>query len=272
MGKDRSGRRFEVRLCLRRRAVGHASRRAPAAPAAPAPAAPAAPAHPPHRLHGRRRGHSLSAKRQKLVDQLLPRLALPETPERLDAKALFGDDRVLWLEIGFGGGEHLAWQAERHTDIGFIGAEPYINGVATLLAALDDRNLSNIRIQADDVAPVMGRLASASVSRIFVLFPDPWPKTRHHKRRIVNAASVARLAELMVDGGELRLATDDMAYARWMMTILAANADFCWTARRPADWRERPADWPGTRYEAKAHRAGRKSVYLRFLRKVRRPS
>ncbi|TFG87352.1 MAG: tRNA (guanosine(46)-N7)-methyltransferase TrmB, partial [Hyphomicrobiales bacterium] len=221
---------------------------------------------PQRHLHGRRRGHGLTAKRQRLIDDLLPRLAVPEGPGRLDAETLFGDDRTLWLEIGFGGGEHLAWQAERHGDLGFIGAEPYINGVAALLAAIDERDLANVRIRADDVGPVLERLAPASLARVFILFPDPWPKTRHHKRRIVNGATIARLAELMADGAELRLATDDMAYARWMMTVMAANGEFRWTARRPGDWRERPADWPGTRYEAKALRAGRRPVFLRFVR------
>jgi tRNA (guanine-N7-)-methyltransferase len=224
---------------------------------------------PQRRLHGRRRGHSLSAKRQRLVDDLLPRLAVPDGTGRLDARTLFGEDRALWLEIGFGGGEHLAWQAERHGDVGFIGAEPYVNGVAALLDAIDGRGLTNIRIQADDIGPVLERLAPASLARVFILFPDPWPKTRHHKRRIVNPATVARLARLMGDGAELRLATDDMAYARRMMAVLAANPDFRWTARRPADWRERPADWPQTRYEAKALRAGRKPAYLRFVRRER---
>jgi tRNA (guanine-N7-)-methyltransferase len=224
---------------------------------------------PQRRLHGRRRGHSLSAKRQRLVDDLLPRLAVPEGAGRLDAGTLFGDDRALWLEIGFGGGEHLAWQAERHGDVGLVGAEPYINGVAALLDAIDGRGLDNVRILAVDIGLVLDRLAPASLSRVFILFPVPWRKTRHHKRRIVNPATITRLADLLRDGAELRLATDDMAYARRMMAVLAANADFCWTARRPVDWRERPADWPGTRYEAKALRAGRKPAYLRFVRRER---
>jgi tRNA (guanine-N7-)-methyltransferase len=223
----------------------------------------------PRRIHGRRRGHRLSARRQRLIDNLLPRLALPAPDGALDAGSLFGDDRPLWLEIGFGGGEHLAWQAERNPDVGFIGAEPYINGVATLLAAIDEHGLGNIRIQPDDIAPVLGRLAPGSLQRVFVLFPDPWPKARHKKRRLVNPETVAGLASAMADGAELRLATDDMDYARWMLAVLTANDDFAWTARRPQDWRDRPDDWPQTRYEAKARRAGRCPVYLRFVRKPR---
>ncbi len=218
------------------------------------------------RLHGRRRGHRLSAKRQQLVDDLLPKLALPAAPEALDARGLFGDDGALWLEIGFGGGEHLAWQAERHRDVGIIGAEPYINGVAALLAAVDDRQLTNVRVEPNDVVPILERLAPRSLSRVFILFPDPWPKARHHKRRIVTPATIAMLSDLMVDTGELRLATDDMAYARWIMAVMAGCPDFRWTARRPADWRVRPPDWPETRYERKARRAGRNPVFLRFRR------
>jgi tRNA (guanine-N7-)-methyltransferase len=202
------------------------------------------------------------------MEELLPRLAVP-AGRCLDSRTLFGDDRPLWLEIGFGGGEHLAWQAERHGDIGFIGAEPYINGVASLLAAVDELGLANVLIESDDVGPLLERLRPASLARVFILFPDPWPKTRHHKRRIVNPATVARLGELMADGAELRLATDDMAYARRMMAVLGRNDDFRWTARRPDDWRARPDDWPETRYEAKAKRAGRTAVYLRFVRKAR---
>jgi len=223
------------------------------------------------RVHGRRRGKKLTARRQRLVEELLPRLALPEGDAGLDADTIFGDGRPLWLEIGFGGGEHLAWQAARRKDIGFIGAEPYINGVASLLALVDDLRLRNVRIVADDVVPVLMRLRPASLARVVVLFPDPWPKTRHHKRRLVNAENLARLAELMRDGAELRLATDDMAYARWMLALVLANGCFRWTARRPTDWRARPDDWPETRYEAKARRAGRTPVFLRFARKDRQP-
>lgn len=221
------------------------------------------------RLHGRRRGHKLSARRQRLVDTLLPQISIPADRENLNAEVLFGDSRPLWLEIGFGGGEHLAWQAARHGEVGIIGAEPYINGVAALLAAIDDAGLSNIRVQPDDIWPVLERLEPASLARVFILFPDPWPKTRHHKRRLVSVETVSRLGDLMADGAELRLATDDMAYARWMLTVLEACPAFRWTARRPADWRQRPGDWPETRYEAKARRAGRSPVYLRYRRVAR---
>lgn len=199
----------------------------------------------------------------------MPRLAVGPEPDALTPEALFGKPCPVWLEIGFGGGEHLAWQAERHPDVGFIGAEPYINGVATLLAAVDDGALGNVRIVADDIRPVLERLTPGMLDRAFILFPDPWPKTRHLKRRLIDGALIARLAELLADGAELRLATDDMSYARQMLLATTADLSFRWKARRPVDWRQRPDDWPETRYEAKAVRAGRAPVYLSFERRAR---
>lgn len=221
------------------------------------------------RLYGRRRGHRLTERRQALVDELLPRLLLPADPPLLDAAAVFGDDRAIWLEIGFGAGEHLAWQAEHHPELGFVGAEPFINGVASLLAAVEATSLSNLRIIPDDVRPVLERFAPESLWRVSILFPDPWPKARHSKRRIIKPNLIAKLATLMSDGSELRLATDDMAYARRMLAVVMANADFVWNARRPDDWRRPPADWVQTRYEAKAAKAGRRPVYLTFCRRDR---
>ncbi len=223
------------------------------------------------RVYGRRKGHDLTPRRQALVDDLLPGLRPEIGADRtVDLKgAVAGRDR-LWLEIGFGGGEHLAWQAAANPDVTVIGAEPYLNGVASLLATVDDEKLSNVRIIDDDVRPFLEGLPEASLERIFVLFPDPWPKARHHKRRIVNPWSVDRFADLLVDGGELRLATDIMEYARWMMAAVWPHPAFAWTARRPADWKQRPADWPGTRYEAKAGKAGRTPVFMTFRRKPRR--
>ena len=200
------------------------------------------------RLYGRRKGHDLSARRQVLVDSVLPGLR-----PRIDAQGgvdlkgpQAGRDR-LWLEIGFGAGEHLAWQAARHRDVTILGAEPFLNGVASLLAHLDDTKLDNVRIIDNDVRPYLEALPAASLERIMVLFPDPWPKARHHKRRIVNPWSADRFCDLLIDGGELRLATDIMDYARWMMAAVWPHPDLVWTAQRPGDWRDRPADWPETR-------------------------
>ena len=191
------------------------------------------------------------------------------TDGRVDLKGPVGGHDRLWLELGFGGGEHLVWQAAHNPDVTVIGAEPYLNGVTSLLAAVEEHRLGNVRIIDDDVRPFLEGLPAACLERIFVLFPDPWPKARHHKRRIVNPWSVDRFADLLVDGGQLRLATDIMDYARWMMTAVWPHPAFAWTARRPGDWRDRPADWPGTRYEAKAGKAGRTPVFMSFVRKPR---
>ena len=170
------------------------------------------------------------------------------------------------MEIGFGAGEHLAWQAERNPDVGFVGCEPYINGVASLLRHAADRDLSNIRILPDDVRPFLDRLPDGCLARLFVLFPDPWPKRRHAGRRIVQYQSLATFCRLLRPGGELRLATDDPGYLRWMLVRATGRSDLCWLARRPGDWRTRPVDWPQTRYEAKAIEEGRASAFLRFLK------
>ncbi|HVH78353.1 MAG TPA: tRNA (guanosine(46)-N7)-methyltransferase TrmB [Stellaceae bacterium] len=176
----------------------------------------------------------------------------------------------IWLEIGFGGGEHLAAQAERHPEIGFIGCEVFENGVVKLLGEIDRRQLDNVRIHAGDARPLLAALAPRSTGRVFILFPDPWPKARHHKRRLVAPAMLDRLADIMIDGAELRLATDDPGYLSWMLEHATNHAAFAWTARRPVDWRERPDDWPPTRYEEKARKAERRPAFLRFVRRPRR--
>jgi tRNA (guanine-N7-)-methyltransferase len=205
------------------------------------------------------------------MSTLLPRLAvaLPETGP-LDPASLFAvpPDRV-WLEIGFGGGEHLAAQAAAHPRTGFIGAEVFENGVAKLLAQLAERDLANVRLYPDDARLLVAALAAASLERVFILFPDPWPKQRHHKRRIVSAAMLDELARTMRDGAELRLATDDPDYLAWMLERATAHPAFEWLARGPGDWRERPPDWPPTRYEEKARAAGRQPAFLRFRRRPR---
>lgn len=224
----------------------------------------------PGRLHGRRRGRKLRPGRAALLDRLLPRLAvpLPPTGDALDWAALFPRPvRALWLEIGFGAGEHLAWQAAQHPDIGLIGCEPFINGVSSLLRLIDDRHLDNIRIHPDDARPLIDALPDAAVGRCFILFPDPWPKTRHHRRRFVRPETLDALARVLADDAELRLASDDAGLVDWMLFHLRRHPAFRWTARRAADWRMRPADWPATRYEAKALHG--RPVYLAF-RRVRR--
>lgn len=223
-------------------------------------------------LYGRRRGRRLRPERARLLDRMLPGLAL--TPESLDGDpaAWFPRPvRALWLEIGFGGGEHLARQAASHPDIGFIGCEPFLNGVAKLLAAIDaapdDTPLDNIRVFPDDARTVLDRLPAHCLDRAFILFPDPWPKARHNRRRFVAPAQLDALARVMAPGAELRLATDHMDYLRWMLFHCLRHGAFEWLARGPADWRNRPADWPPTRYEEKALQRGESCVYLRFRRR-----
>jgi tRNA (guanine-N7-)-methyltransferase len=193
----------------------------------------------------------------------------------------------VWLEVGFGGGEHLIAQALAHPRVGLIGAEPYEAGVAKLLAAIDKELSSpvyvggadpglepgeteggiNIRIHEGDARDVIAALPQASLGRVFVLFPDPWPKTRHHKRRFIQMETLDALARVLKDGAELRFASDDAAYAAWTLERLGAHPAFAWTARRAEDWRLRPPGWPQTRYETKALHG--RPVYLGFLRRDR---
>lgn len=205
--------------------------------------------------------------------ELLPRLqiALPKAGGTLDPASLFAAPVAdVWLEIGFGGGEHLAAQALAHPGIGMIGCEPYVNGVAALLARIEAENIANIRVLPSDARDLLDALPDARIGRAFVLFPDPWPKARHARRRLVAPEALGALARILKDGAELRLATDDPGHLRWMLEQTLRCADLRWTARGPGDWRTRPADWPATRYEEKAASQGRKSTYLSFVRTARR--
>jgi tRNA (guanine-N7-)-methyltransferase len=197
---------------------------------------------------------------------VLPRLRLPAAPV-MNLKSLFpGKISDVWLEIGFGAGEHLIHQAEANPHIGFIGAEPYINGVARVLAEAEAKRLKNIRIHDDDARPLIGRLPAASIGRVFLLFSDPWPKRRHHKRRFVNPGTLDALARILKPGGEFRFASDDAGFVRWTLVATLAHAGFHWTAKGPADWRTRPADAIPTRYETKALANHRRCIFLRFER------
>lgn len=221
------------------------------------------------RLYGRRRGRPLRQGRRQLQQDLLPRLAvvLPED-DLLDPRTLFTPSAAaVWLEIGFGAGEHLAAQAQLNPEIGFIGSEVFENGVARLVGEVAQRGLENVRIFADDARLLLDRLAPASIARAFILFPDPWPKARHHKRRLVARPTLDRLAVILQPGAALRLATDDPGYLAWMLEHLTAHPAFCWLARRPDDWRQRPLDWPPTRYEEKARAARRAPAFLHFARR-----
>lgn len=217
-----------------------------------------------------------------LLRDLLPRLqvSIPPGGGTLDLGTLFpsptasqkidGDRRHVWLEIGFGAGEHLAWQARAHPHIGLLGAEFFINGIAQLLRRVNDEGLDTVRVFQGDARDLLEALPAAAIDRAFILFPDPWPKARHHKRRLIGPQTLDQLARIMADEAELRLATDDRDYARWMLEALIAQPDFIWLAEGPDDWRRRPDDWPPTRYQAKAEAVGRRPVYLRFVRRPRR--
>ncbi len=193
------------------------------------------------------------------MQELLPRLRFE--PERIP-------DEPLWLEIGFGGGEHLAWQAAAHPDVLLVGCEVYRNGIAGLLGQIERQKLANIRIWAEDARDLIDRLADRSVARVFLLFPDPWPKARHAERRFIGPANLASLARIMTPGAELRLATDDPTYLSWTLDHLPLHPAFRWLVEAPQDWRQRPLDWPATRYEQKALSQGRRPVYLRFERRA----
>ncbi len=221
-------------------------------------------------LYGRRKGKRLRPGRQALMDELLPRIAIDPaalvTPG-FEPRALFARPVAeVWLEIGFGGGEHLAWQARENPHVGLIGSEPFIAGAARLLSEIEAGNIDNIRLLIDDARPLLAALPEASLGRLFLLFPDPWPKTRHHKRRFVNPETIAWAAAALADGGEWRIATDVPGYCRWTLEHLTRAEAFRWRAEGPADWRQRPADWPETRYERKAIAAGRPPIYLSFER------
>jgi tRNA (guanine-N7-)-methyltransferase len=221
--------------------------------------------------YGRRRGRALRSRQKVLIRDFLPQFALTIPGSgQLDACGVFGARyRSVWLEIGFGGGEHLAIQAEFHPEIGFIGCEQFENGIVKLLARIEHRRIENIRLFADDARLLIAALPPASIERVFVLFPDPWPKRRHERRRFVSRTTLDAVAGVMTDGGELRLATDDRNLLSWMLERITDHPAFTWLARRPYDWCEPPPDWASTRYEEKARAAGRLPFFLRFRRQFR---
>ncbi len=220
--------------------------------------------------YGRRHGRRLRAGQKSLLQSLLPQLsiALPPEDRRLVPDALFGGKpEALWLEIGFGAGEHLVWQATRHPGTAFIGAEVFVDGIAGLLRQVDQEQIKNIRIYQGDARDLLEILPAGSLDRVFILFPDPWPTRRHNNRRLLRRDVLDCLAELMAEQAELRVATDHPEYLGWILERITAHPAFDWLARRPRDWRERRPDWPATRYELKALEEGRRPSFLRFRRR-----
>ena len=222
------------------------------------------------RFYGRRRGKKLRPGRAALVDTLLPalRIDLASTDDgALDPSSLFPSPPAdVWLEIGFGAGEHMVAQADQHPDIGFIGCEPFINGVAALLAQVDARRLTNVRLHDEDARLLLPRLAAGSVGRIYLLYSDPWPKKRHWNRRVVQTPTLDEFARILKPGGLFRFATDHMGHARWALRLAANHPAFEWTARGPRDWRDPWPDHHPTRYEEKGL-AGNARAYLEFRRR-----
>ena len=242
---------------------------------------------------GRNRGRSLRPYQQGLVDALLPTLEVtlnspPEgesnrpsdsvggklpkvSPHQIAKEAIWlplkGGAEKLALEIGFGGGEHLLAQAAHNPDTLFIGCEPYINGVAKCLAGIDEQKLKNIRLFTRDARELIEALPDACLDAVFILFPDPWPKVRHNKRRLVNAETLSMLARTHKKGGRLLIATDHVDYSVWILELLQNNPYYTWTARAQADWKTPPADWTTTKYQRKTTEQGREPVFMECVRK-----
>jgi tRNA (guanine-N7-)-methyltransferase len=218
---------------------------------------------------GRRKGHPLRARQAGLFGSLLPRLALDLTrpgPASLASLFPFHVEKVR-LEIGFGGAEHFIAQAQAHPQVGFIGCEPFVNGMAKALTAIADLALANIRLHHGDATMLLPWLPAGSLTRVELLYPDPWPKRRHWKRRFIQDATVDALARVVEPGGEFRFASDWPDYTAWTLQRLIRSPDFAWTAERADDWRKPWPDFAGTRYQAKALREGRAPCYLTFRRR-----
>ena len=217
-------------------------------------------------LHGRRVGRPLRAQQRERVARTLPAIAIDlmtlDAPAGIFAKPV---DEIR-MEIGFGGGEHLADEAERQPDVGFIGCEPFRNGVAKMVERVEARGLGNVRLHCGDASLVLDRLPDAALAQVDILYPDPWPKRRQRKRRFISDDSLATLARVMRSGAELRFATDIDDYAGWVLARILRSGRFTWTAADARAWRSAWQPWSSTRYEAKALREGRKPVYLTFVR------
>ena len=223
-----------------------------------------------NRLYGRSQGKPLRASQQELIDKLLPQIAVPDEGP-VTSQALFGFDRPLHFEIGFGGGEHMAERADLLPDHGFIGAEPFVNGVAQALTHVRDRTLANVRIHHGDALEVLRRIPDGALTMVYLLHPDPWPKAKHAKRRMMNDGPVRMIADKLKPGGEFRFGTDHPVYLRHALMVMRGycgeGGPFDWLCDGPADFLTRPGGWPETRYEAKARKKGHEVWYFRFRRR-----
>jgi tRNA (guanine-N7-)-methyltransferase len=225
-------------------------------------------AHPRGSFFGRRKGHRLRAHQSDLIDHLLPRLSLdiasPSPPDLADLFDPPADE--IRLEIGFGGGEHLIAEARAFAKVGFIGCEPYVNGMAKILTQIEAHNIGNVRLFAGDATELLAWLPPHSLARTDLIHPDPWPKRRHWKRRFVQDLTAGAMARVLKPDGEFRFVSDIDDYCAWTLAHLARSPDFVWTAERADDWRLPWADYTMTRYGRKAEREGRQAAYLRFRR------
>ena len=218
----------------------------------------------PHRDYlssfGRNRGRTLRPIPQGLVDNLLPTLEVDL------ANPLPEGATNIAVEIGFGGGEHLLMQAAYHPETTFIGCEPFINGVAKCLAGIDEQKLTNIRLFTHDARELLKALPDQSIDTFFILFPDPWPKARHNKRRLVNAETLSMMARVQKKGGRLLIATDHIDYSVWILEVLLAHPDYTWTAEAQADWKTLPKEWTETKYQRKTSAEGRAPHFFECVR------
>lgn len=223
------------------------------------------------RLYGRKQTRPPKGERKEALEELLPKLQIAAPPS-FTSPLFKGGGRVggnseIWLEIGFGNGEHLKALMERHPDRFYIGAEPFVNGMSAFLRSIRDMPHGNIRVWMDDAIILVDAMPDEYLDDIYVLNPDPWPKKRHHKRRIISHENLSRFARVLKPGGALIMATDVSDLADWMVTQASNHPAFAWTAERADDWRIAPPDWVKTRYEEKGEKAGRKQNYLFFRRK-----
>lgn len=217
-----------------------------------------------HHFYGRRKNRTVNGGRISVAEQCM--LSEDILKEAVIDPAKILDQKILWLEVGFGKGEHLIGQAIKNPDVGFIGCEPFVNGAAHAAEQVVENGLSNVRIWQDDAVPLLSKFPDHCVDRLFLLFNDPWPKTRHYKRRFIQPHIVELLARLLKPGAQLRLATDDKSLAEWMLMHTANNPDFLWDNWQNGDWSTAPADWIETRYQQKAALQGRLAHYLDFTR------